>query len=164
MDLEGNRNLIDAAVSADVKRFISVSVLRASPGHPAPFLAAKGQADAHLRGSGMEYTILAPPAYMEVWPAMVVGMPVAMGNPVTLVGETRSRQSFISAGDVANYAVAAVENPAAVNQYLAIGGPEALSYRNVVGIYARVLGRSIPVNYVAKYRPCHLPRLPFWLP
>lgn len=158
VDLEGNYNLIDAAASAGVKQFIFVSALGASPDHPAPFLAAKGKSEAHLRNSGMEYTILAPTAYMEVWPAMVVGIPVAMGNPVTLMGEGRSRQSFISAGDVANYAVAAVDNPAAANQYLAIGGPEALSYRGVVAIYERVLGRSIPVNHVAPGEP--MPGLP----
>lgn len=158
MDLEGNHNLINAAKDTGVKRFIFVSALGASPDHPVPFLAAKGQTDVNLKESGLEYTILAPTAYMEVWPAMVVGLPVALGNPVTLMGEGRSRQSFISARDVASYAVAAVDNPAAANQYLAIGGPEALSYRDVVAIYERVLGRSIPVNYVGHGEP--VPGLP----
>jgi hypothetical protein len=31
-------------------------------------------------------------------------------------------------GDVAAFAVATVDNPAAVNQYLAIGGPEAAKH------------------------------------
>jgi uncharacterized protein YbjT (DUF2867 family) len=79
----------------------------------------------------------------------VVGMPVAMGGPVTLVGEARSRQSFVSAADVTAYAVAAVGHPAAINQYLAISGPQALSYREVASVYERVLGRSIPINFVA---------------
>lgn len=158
VDLEGNQNLIDAAVSAGVRRFIFISALGASPDSPVPFLAAKGKTEAYLSSSGLEYTIFAPTAYMEVWPAMVVGLPVAIGNPVTLVGEARNRQSFISSTDVANFTVAAVDNPAAVNQYLAIGGPEALSYRDVVAIYERVLGRSIPVNYVAPGEP--VPGLP----
>lgn len=149
VDLEGNRNLIDAANAAEVKRFIFVSALGGSPDHPVPFMAAKGKTDVYLTNSGLAYTILAPTAFMEVWPAMVVGMPVAMGSPVTLMGEARSRQSFISAGDVANYAVAAVDHPAAVNQFLAIGGPQALSYRDVVGVYEKALGRSLPVSFVA---------------
>jgi hypothetical protein len=32
---------------------------------------------------------------------------------------------------------------------LAIGGPEPLSWRDVVATYKRVLGRSIPVEFVA---------------
>jgi len=149
VDRDGNRNLIDAAKAAGVKQFIFVSTLGASPDSPVPFLAAKGQTDAYLIASGMAYTILAPTSYMEVWPAMVVGMPVATGRSVTLVGEARGRQSFISAADVAAYAVACVENPDAINQYLAISGPQVFSYREVVEVYEQVLGRSIPVNFVA---------------
>lgn len=149
VDRDGNRNLIDAAKAAGVKQFIFVSTLGASPDSPVPFLAAKGQTDAYLIASGMAYTILAPTSYMEVWPAMVVGMPVATGWPVTLVGEARGRQSFVSAADVAAYAVACVENPAAINQYLAISGPQAFSYREVVEVYENVLGRSISVNFIA---------------
>jgi uncharacterized protein YbjT (DUF2867 family) len=149
VDRDGNRNLIDAAKAAGVKQFIFVSTLGASPDSPVPFLAAKGQTDAYLAASGMAYTILAPTSYMEVWPAMVVGTPVAIGRPVTLVGEARGRQSFVSAADVAVYTVACMENPDAINQYLAISGPQAFSYREVVDVYEQVLGRSIPVNFVA---------------
>jgi len=149
VDKEGNRNLIEAAKAAGVKQFIFVSALGASPDHPVPFIAAKGQTDAYLIASGLAYTILAPTAYMEVWPAMVVGMPAARGAPVTLMGEARSRQSFISSGDVAAYAIAAVEHPAAMNQYLAVSGPQALSYRDVVGVFEQVLGRSVPVDFIA---------------
>jgi uncharacterized protein YbjT (DUF2867 family) len=149
VDRGGNSNLINTAKAAGVKHFIFVSALGASSDHPVPFMAAKGQTDAYLMASGMAYTILAPTAFMEVWPTMVVGMPVALGQPVTLMGEARSRQSFISAADVAAYAIAAVESPAAKNQYLAISGLQALSYREVVRVYESVMGRPIPVKFVA---------------
>ena len=105
----------------------------------------------------MDYTILAPTPYMEVWVAVVVGMPFSQGRPVTLVGEGRRRHSFISDRDVAAFAVAAAENPAARNEYLAIGGPEPLSWREVVETYERVLERSIPVEFVAMGEPMPLP-------
>jgi nucleoside-diphosphate-sugar epimerase len=59
---------------------------------------------------------------------------------------------------VAAFAVAAVGNPAAINQYLVIGGPEPLSWRDVVATYERVLGRTILVNFVAPGQP--VPGLP----
>jgi len=105
----------------------------------------------------MDYTILAPTPYMEVWVAVVVGMPVSQGRPVTLVGEGRRRHSFISDRDVAAFAVATAENPAAQNEHLAIGGPEPLSWRDVVETYERVLHRSIPVEFVAMEDPVPLP-------
>ncbi|MDQ3863218.1 MAG: SDR family oxidoreductase [Actinomycetota bacterium] len=162
VDLDGNRNLIEAARNASVEHFIFISLLGADPNHPAPLVQAKAQSEASLRASGMEYTILAPTAFMEVWPAMVVGMPALQGRPVTLVGEGRRRHSFISNRDVAAFAVAAVDHSAARNQYLAIGGPEPHSWRDVVATYERVLGRSVPVEFVAAGEP--VPGLPDPMP
>lgn len=162
VDLDGNRNLIEAARDAGVEHFAFVSLLGADPDHPVPFLQAKGQSEASLRESGIGYTILAPTAFMEVWPGMVVGMPALQGRPVTLVGEGSRRHSFVSNRDVAAFAVAAVDNPAARNQHLAIGGPEALTWREVVASYEGVLGRSIPVEYVEMGEP--VPGLPDPMP
>src|SRR3712207_6571545 len=58
VDLEGNRNLIEAARDAGVGHFIFVSALGADPDHPAPFMQAKARSEASLRESGMEHTIL----------------------------------------------------------------------------------------------------------
>jgi uncharacterized protein YbjT (DUF2867 family) len=162
VDLEGNRNLIEAAREAGVEHFVFVSALGAEPDHPSPVMQAKAKTGATLRASGMVYTILAPNAFMEIWPALVVGMPAVQGQTVTLVGEGRRRHSFISNRDVAAFAVAAVDNPEARNQYLAIGGPEPLTWRDVVATYERVLERPISVEFVAAGEP--VPGLPDPMP
>jgi uncharacterized protein YbjT (DUF2867 family) len=158
VDLEGNRKLIDAAKATGVKQFIFVSANVADPNSPDPFLQAKGKAEEYLRASGMPYTIIAANAFMEVWIAMVVGMPAMMGQPVTVVGEGHRKHSFISAGDVAAFIIATIGNPAAMNQRLLIGGPEPLSFRDAAAIYERVLARQIPVRSVAPGEP--VPGLP----
>lgn len=163
VDLEGNRNLIEAARDAGVEHFVFVSAFGADPDHPVPFMQAKGQSEASLRKSGMDYTILAPTPYMEIWAAVVVGMPALQGQPVTLVGEGRRRHSFVSNRDVAAFAVAAADHPAARNRYLAIGGPEPLTWHDVVATYERVLGRSIPVEFVAMGEPVPLPDPMPWI-
>jgi uncharacterized protein YbjT (DUF2867 family) len=163
VDLEGNRNLIEAARDAGVERFVFVSAFGADPENPVPFMQAKGQSEASLRESGMEYTILAPTPYMEIWAAVVVGMPALQDRPVILVGEGRRRHSFISNRDVAAFAVAAVDHPATRNRYLALGGPEPLSWRDVVATYERVLGRSISVEFVAMGEPVPLPDPMPWI-
>jgi uncharacterized protein YbjT (DUF2867 family) len=162
VDLGGNRNLIEAARESGVEHFVFVSVLGAEPDHPSPYMQAKAKTEATLRASGMGYTILAPTAFMEVWPALVVGMPAVQGQPVTLVGEGRRRHSFISNRDVAAFAVATVDNPEARNKYLAIGGPEPLTWRDVVATYERVLERPISVEFVAAGEP--VPGLPDPMP
>jgi NADH dehydrogenase len=158
VDLKGNHDLIDSAKAAGVQQFVFISAFGARFDHPAPFLQAKALTEQHLMDSGLDYTILAPEAFMEVWVAMVVGGPAIAGQPVTLVGGGTRPHSFVSVEDVAQYAVAAVGNSAAIGQTLTIGGPESLSWKDVVRIYERVLGRSIPIRTVAMDEP--IPGLP----
>src|SRR6266536_1057680 len=158
VDLEGNRNLIDAAKAAGIRQFIFVSVLGADPNSPVPFIQAKGKTEDALRESGIPYTILAPNGYMEVMVAGIVGMPALMGQPVTIVGGGRRKHSFISVGDVAAFILAAIGNPAAINQKLLLGGPQPLSFRDAVANYERVLGHRLQVRSVAPGEP--IPGLP----
>jgi NADH dehydrogenase len=162
VDIVGNRNLVDAAKGAGVKHFIFVSALGAATTSPSPFLQAKGMTDEYLQASGLDYTILKPEIFMEVWPAFVVGMPLQQGLPVTLVGQGLRKHTFVSARDVAAYAVKAVDHPAAKNAILPVAGPEALTWREVVAVYQDVLGRPIQVNYVAPGEP--VPGLPGEMP
>ena len=162
VDREGNRHLIEAAAHAGVEHFIFVSALGSSLDSPVDFMRAKADTEQRLRESGMDFTILAPTIFMENWPGFVVGMPALQGQPVTLVGEGRRLHSFISNRDVAAFAVAAVDNRQARNQYLPLGGPEPLSWRDMVATYERVLGREIPVSWVAPGAP--VPGLPDPMP
>jgi NADH dehydrogenase len=149
VDLEGNRHLIDAAREAGVGQFVFVSTIAADEDSPVPVLRAKAAAEAHLRHSGLPHTILAATPLMDVLLPLIVGGPARAGRPVTLVGEGRRRHSFVAAADVAAFAVAAVGHPAALNRRVVVGGPEAVSLRDVVAVYERVLGRAIPVRTVA---------------
>lgn len=149
VDLAGNRHLIDAAKTAGVRQLIFVSMLGADPTSPVPFLQAKGATEAYLQGSGVPYTILAPNGYMEVMIKRVVGMPARLGRPVTIVGGGYRKHSFISVSDVAAFVLAAIGNPEAINQKLVLGGPQALSFRDAVAIYERMLGHQIQINSVA---------------
>jgi uncharacterized protein YbjT (DUF2867 family) len=147
VDLQGNRNLVDAARAARVGQFIFTSVLDADVNSPVPLFQAKAATEAYLRESGMPYTILGPDIFMEVWVGLVIGMPLQAGQPVTLVGEGCRLHSFISQADVAAFAVAAIGHPAAMNQSLSLGGPKALSWCDVVATFGRVLDREIAVNF-----------------
>jgi uncharacterized protein YbjT (DUF2867 family) len=147
VDRQGTSDLIDAAASAGVRHFIYVSVLNASEQSPVPFMAAKGENERRLRESGMPWTILAPNLFMDSWVTQVVGQPALSGRPVTLIGEARTRHTFVAEHDVAEFATAVVNNHLAANRRLAIGGPEALTWRDVVATYERVLGRPLEIRF-----------------
>lgn len=162
VDRAGNRNLIAAAKAAGVKQFIFTSFLGASPNNPVPLFQAKAETEAALSESGMPYTILAPNFFLESWVGMVVGIPLQTRRPVTLVGEGQRLHSLISVEDVADFAVAAIGHPAAVNQKLILGGPEPVSWRGIVDTFGEVLGQQLPVQFISPGEP--IPGLPELVP
>ena len=65
MDLGGAVKLIAAAKAGDIRRYVMVSSINADPNHPGDdtfsvYLRAKGEADAELAASGLDYTIVRP--------------------------------------------------------------------------------------------------------
>ncbi len=162
VDLQGNRNLIDAAKSAGVKQFIFVSMVGADPNSPVPLFQAKAKAEEYLRQSGVPYTIVAPNAFMEVWLGMAIGVPAISGQPITIVGAGQRKHSFISVVDVTKFILASIQNPAAINQRLAIGGPQPISFRDAIDAFEQALeNRKLVVDSVAPGQP--VPGLPMFM-
>jgi len=158
VDMRGTQSLVDAARKAGVRRFIVVSTNGASADSPVPVFRAKAAAEAHLMASGMEYAILRPDAFMDIWFGMLIEMPVGKGMPVTLVGEARRRHSFIAERDVARFAAAAAESGETLNTVLTLGGPEAVTFRQAAEAYGEAAGRSLEIRSVAPGEP--IPGLP----
>jgi uncharacterized protein YbjT (DUF2867 family) len=153
VDLEGNRSLIEAASLAGVEHFIFVSAQGEDPDSPVPFLRAKGLTSKRLRESGMAHTVLVPDVYMNVWIPLVVLGPVASGQPVTLVGEGSHKHYLIAVDDVASFALSAVTNRAARNRDLLIGGPEAVSWRDVISTFERLNSVTLEVQSLQPGEP-----------
>ena len=146
---QGNRNLIDAARAAGVRQFVFVSALGSDLNSPVPLLRGKAIAEQYLRESGLVYTILMPNLYMEIWCPNVVGRAALAGQPVTLIGEGRRKHSMISAADVAAFSVAVAGNERAYNRVLVLGGPQAVTWHDVIAAHERVQGGQIEVRYLA---------------
>jgi len=148
VEIVGNENLIDAARNAGVAQFIFVSALGASADHPVPFMRGKGLTEQYLRESGVPFTILTPNFFMDVWIPMIVGAPIIAGQSVILMGEGRRKHSLVSVDDVASFALASIGNQAAINQQLTIGGPLAVSWREIVAAVEGVMNLEIPIRVV----------------
>jgi len=148
VDLVETARLVEAARAADVRHFVYVSCPRR--------LAPRSRQATHERaleraliGSGLIYSILRCSLYMEVWLSPPAGFDYR-GAAVTLPGPRDQRQSWISRGDVAAFAVAALENPAAHDAILELGGPEALSLSEVVRIFEQATGKHFAVQRVSE--------------
>lgn len=148
VDDEGNQDLIEAAAEAGVGRFLFTSVLGSDPDSAAPLLRAKGLTEQRLRASGMPFTITQADAHMDLLIPLVVGIPLGRGEPVRVIGDGSRRHSFVAQQDVAAFTVAALDHPSAENQVIPIGGPDPLSWRDIVAAVERELGRPIPIESV----------------
>jgi NADH dehydrogenase len=154
VDRDGQLALVDAARAAGVRHFVYVSYTRLDDHDPCPLTAAKRAVEGHLRAGatratpgGMSYTILRPTYFMDVWLGPALGFDVA-GGRVTVYGDGRAGVSWIALGDVAQFAVEAVDHPAARDASLDLGGPSAPSYADVIALAERLRGRPLEVQAV----------------
>ena len=144
VDDEGQINLIDAAVNAGVNQLIYISFCELGE---CPLQTAKRKVEKHLSESGLNYTILQPTYFMEVWLSPVLGFdyPNAKAN---IFGEGKNKVSWIAIKDVASFAVDSLDNPAAKNRIIELGGPEALSPLEVVNIFEKAKGKKFELQFV----------------
>jgi uncharacterized protein YbjT (DUF2867 family) len=144
VDDEGQINLIDAAVNAGVNQLIYISFCELGE---CPLQTAKRKVEKHLSESGLNYTILQPTYFMEVWLSPVLGFdyPNAKAN---IFGEGKNKVSWIAIKDVASFAVDSLDNPAAKNRIIELGGPEALSPLEVVNIFETAKGKKFELQFV----------------
>ena len=145
VDDEGQNNLIDAAITAGVSQFVYISFC-GMPGEY-PLQTAKRKVEKHLAESGLNYTILQPTYFMEVWLSPLLGFDYPNAK-ATIYGEGKNKVSWIAIKDVASFAVASLDNPAAKNKIIELGGPEALSPLEVVDIFEATNGKKFELQFV----------------
>ena len=99
-----------AATAAGASRYVMVSYFGAGPDHGVDpgdgfyaYAEAKAAADAHLRGSGLDYTILAPSA-------------LTLDEPTGRIDTTADAAASVSRADVAAVIAAAVLEPATIGR------------------------------------------------
>lgn len=145
VDHHGQLSLIEAARAAGVRHFIFVSF----PPVPEDFALqrAKRAVEQKLKESGLAYTVLQPTFFTEIWLSPAVGFDFSNAQ-ARIYGSGINKISWISYLDVAAFAVASVENPAARNAIIKLGGPEALSPLEVVKIFEEAGGRQFAVEHV----------------
>lgn len=145
VDDEGQINLIDAAVRARVRQFIYISF--STMPVQFPLQTAKRKVEKHLVESGLNYTILQPTYFMEVWLSPHLGFDYP-NSKATIYGEGKNKVSWIAIKDVASFAVASLNNAAASNRAIELGGPGALSPLEVVNIFEEAKGKKFELQFV----------------
>jgi uncharacterized protein YbjT (DUF2867 family) len=146
VDETGMISLIDASETAGVKHFIHTSFSK-NIDLDFPLRNAKRFVEQHLRKSRMDYTILRPGFFMELWLSAATGFD-ALNGKVNICGTGTNPVAYISYKDVAKFAVESVSNRNSRNVILELGGPQNISPLDVVSIFEEVLHRNIEVKHI----------------
>ncbi len=149
---------MDATQAAGVQRFIYISY-SGNLNTDSPLTTAKRTVEEHLKQSGLTYTILRPSYFfMEVWLSPALGFDV--GSRKAQIFGTGAKISWISLGDVAQFAVESVDHPAARNVIIELGGPDALSPNEVVRLFEELAGSHLRYSTCRKRHCAHNTREP----
>ena len=145
VDRDGQINAVEAAERAGVKKYVFVSFNKIN--NSFPLQTAKREVEARLNNSSLDYTILQPTVFMEVWLSPALGFDPANAT-ATIYGDGRNPISWISLRDVAAFAVGSINNDSVSRKSFELGGPEQLSPLEVVQIFEEETGRKFTVTHV----------------
>ena len=140
---QGVTNVAAAAKEVGVKHFIQVSALGATNDAVYPYLSSKWRGEQEVVNSGLPYTIVRPSImfgagdeFLNTLAGLVRTAPV-----VPVAGTGRNRFQPIAVADMARCLALAVDREDLKGRTLEIGGPDQLSYNEVISLIARTLGK-----------------------
>ncbi len=136
VNVEGTRSVLEACKRSGVRRFLFVSSIAATyPEHDAyPYGRSKLEAEALVRASGLDWTIVRPTIVMsrraKIWHSLegLASLPL-----VPLFGGGRVNIQPIHADDLALCLEAWLQDPALDRCEYDLGGPEVLTFREFLG-------------------------------
>lgn len=154
MHFAGAKTAIDAAVRGGVQRFLLMSANGVKP-EGTGYQSTKYRAEQYLAASGLDWTVFRPSVVfgdprgrMEFCTQLRDEM-IAKPIPAPLfhaglwpAGAGRFHMSPVAVGDVAEAFVRALAEPASVGRVFHLGGPEALEWREILGVIAAAVGRK----------------------
>lgn len=135
VDIQGTRNLAEAARDAGISRFIYLSHLGADRASAYPVQKAKGIAEEHVRKSGVPFTIVrssivyGPEDHFTTQIAHMLRRAPAL-FPMHGSGGTRIQPLWVE--DLVTCLLWALENPETANQTYEVGGSEYFTLRQVL--------------------------------
>jgi uncharacterized protein YbjT (DUF2867 family) len=147
VDRDGTIALIDAADAAGVRRFVFVSFRPVR--RTFPLQDAKRAVEQRLLAASLEPVVLRPGKLMDIWFSPLCGFDAEAGR-AQLFGTGEAPVTWIAAADVAELACRAALAPERPPELLELGGPEALSQRDVISIYERLARRRFVVEAVSR--------------
>jgi uncharacterized protein YbjT (DUF2867 family) len=146
--VEYERNVIDAAARAGVRRLVKLSALGARLGSPVDFWDWHARIEQHLRASGIPSVVLRPRFYMS----NLLGSVETIKSAGAIFAPAEGvKVPMMDPLDVAATAAIALSDDGHEGQTYELTGPEAITFHDVAAQLSRVTGR--PARFVPVPEP-----------
>jgi NADH dehydrogenase len=157
---DGTRNLVEACRKSGVKRIVYISALGTRPNASSRYHQTKWAAEELIRKSEIPFTILRPSIVYgpkDQFLNRFLKMPF-----IVLPGGGKALFQPTYVKDLAHIVCEAVDNPALQNQTLDTGGPEKMTYREVMKTAVEAAGKrkpmiSLPMGFMKLIATIHDP-------
>jgi uncharacterized protein YbjT (DUF2867 family) len=144
VDWNGKVNLIQAAVTAKVDRFIFFSILGAENYPDVPLMEIKRCTELFLKESGLNYTILRPCGFMQGLISQFA-IPILEGQPVWLTGDS-SPIAYMDTQDIAKFAIRALSVPETAKRSFPIAGSRAWTGKEIISLCENLSNKESKVT------------------
>ena len=176
-DIEGTRNLVEAAKDAGIRQFVYVSHLGAARASGYPVFKAKGIAEEFIRRSGIPYTILRSSIVYgpeDHFTSGLARMLRAAPGFFFIPGGGRTVVQPLWVEDLVACLLWSLENPATLNQVFEVGGSEYFTVQQVAEIVMSAIHAprylvEVPIvvlRAITVFLESFIPRFPassFWV-
>lgn len=153
LNYQGSVNVVDAARQAGVGRIIQMSALGAGNLPDFPYHFTKWRAENYVKDAGLTWTIFRPSIVFgpgDKYQFLTALADVVKQAPVIpVVGDGRSRFQPVHLNDVSDAFERALSDPdTTAGQTYELGGPEVVTYEEILDEVALALGKKKPKVHV----------------
>jgi NADH dehydrogenase len=136
--------LVKLAKTNDIERFIQVSALGVGPEGKTGYFKTKFEAEGLLRNSGLNITIFRPSIIYgpgDDFINMIAGF-INKFSVMPVIGDGRYRLQPVHVDDLCQVISKTIHDDFAYNKTFEIGGPEILTFNEIVDIVGNALGKK----------------------
>jgi NADH dehydrogenase len=143
--IDFTRDLISACKEASIRRYLHISVLGVDSDLKIPYNTTKLESERMVRESGLDWTIFRPSLIFGPGDRFAVEFAewIKKELPIPLIGSGKYLLSPVSRQDLCRGMINLIEDKRSIGKTYHIGGPEILSYFDILKIIEKTAGKRM---------------------
>ena len=160
INVQGTRNVVEAAEEAGVRKIVHLSAIGAGPDPRYPYLRSKWEGEEAVVNSKLNHVILRPSLVFGPGDEFInaLAATIKVGPVVPFIGSGKARFQPVHVEDVARCVDRLLVDSSYNGETIEIGGPDILTYRQITDLVIRTFGKRkvkvrVPVSLMRSALP-----------